>query len=58
VAELRAFLDMGGYAAYVWSSYALTLVVLGGIVAWSVLEHRKVRRDTLRRARVPRRGRS
>ena len=58
MAEFREFLDMGGYAAYVWSSYALTFLVLGGIVAWSIAEHRKVRRETLRRARAPRRRRS
>ena len=52
MSELRAFLDMGGYAAYVWSAYAITAVVLGGIVAWSALEHRRVRRETLRRART------
>lgn len=26
--SLRTFLHMGGYAVYVWSSYALALVVL------------------------------
>ncbi|MBV8342582.1 MAG: heme exporter protein CcmD [Gammaproteobacteria bacterium] len=25
---MRAFLDMGGYAAYVWPSYAVTLAVV------------------------------
>ena len=50
MSELRTFLAMGGYAAYVWSAYAVAAVVLGGIVAWSALEHRRVRRETLRRA--------
>jgi heme exporter protein D len=26
--DLQEFLKMGGYAAYVWSAYGLTLVVL------------------------------
>jgi heme exporter protein CcmD len=28
--NLRTFLDMSGYGAYVWSCYALTLAVLVG----------------------------
>lgn len=62
MSDLATFLHMGGYAAYVWSSYAMTFAVLGGIVLWSVLEHRRVRRETLRRARTaarrPRRERT
>jgi heme exporter protein D len=27
--------EMGGYAAYVWPAYAVTVVVLGGIAAQS-----------------------
>ena len=30
-----AFLDMGGYAAFVWPSYALTLAVMGLNVFWA-----------------------
>ena len=60
MAELAAFLDMGGYAAYVWPAYASSALVLGGIVVWSVREFREVRRQTLRRARTraPRRSRT
>jgi heme exporter protein D len=32
---MKAFLDMGGYAAYVWPAYAVTLVVLLLNVAWA-----------------------
>jgi heme exporter protein D len=32
---MRAFLDMGGYAAYVWPSYAVTLVVIVLNVLWA-----------------------
>jgi heme exporter protein D len=32
---MSAFLDMGGYAAYVWPAYAVTLIVLGLNVVWA-----------------------
>lgn len=28
-------LDMGAYGAYVWSSYAIGVAVLGGLAWWS-----------------------
>ena len=34
--DLASFLAMGGYAAYVWPAFALTLVVLGGLAVASV----------------------
>ena len=36
MAELTVFLAMGGYAAYVWPAFALTLLVLGGLLLGSV----------------------
>lgn len=30
--SLSEFLEMGGYAAYVWSAYGITAVVLGGLL--------------------------
>ncbi|MBO6559349.1 MAG: heme exporter protein CcmD [Nisaea sp.] len=33
---LRDFLEMGGYATYVWSSYAVVLVVLAGMLIASL----------------------
>ncbi len=33
--SLSAFLDMGGYAAFVWPSYALTLAIMGLNVFWA-----------------------
>ncbi|WP_420403644.1 heme exporter protein CcmD [Nisaea sp.] len=33
---LRDFLEMGGYAAYVWSSYAVVFVLLVGMLIASV----------------------
>lgn len=29
---VREFLDMGGYAVFVWPSYAITFLVMGGLV--------------------------
>ena len=43
--KLGEFLSMGGYGAYVWSCYGLTLAVLI-ILEWRArLRHRKVYRD-------------
>lgn len=33
--ELSDFFDMGGYAAYVWPSYALTLIVVVLNIVWA-----------------------
>ena len=32
---MRQFLAMGGYAAYVWPAYAVTLAVVGLNVVWA-----------------------
>lgn len=44
---MSEFLAMGGYAAYVWSAYGITLLVLA-INVWSA---RKRHLDALHRAR-------
>jgi len=41
------FLQMGGYAAYVWSAYGITLAVLC-LNVWSA---KRLRRQNLERAR-------
>ena len=47
------FLSMGGYAFYVWWSYAVVFVVLAlNLVAPSV-RHRRVRRALAREMRFP-----
>jgi heme exporter protein D len=33
---MSAYFEMGGYAAYVWPSYALAVVVLAGILTASL----------------------
>lgn len=43
---MSEFLDMGGYAAYVWPSYAISAVVLIGMLIAS-LRTTKARRQAL-----------
>ena len=45
------FLSMGGYALYVWGSYALTLMALGGEVLL-LLRRRRARRGETSAAEV------
>lgn len=40
--------DMGRYAAFVWPAYAATAVVLGGLIADSLLRARRWRREAER----------
>lgn len=40
--SLADFLDMGGYAFYVWSSYVFFAVVMGWNLVAPLLERRKV----------------
>ena len=42
---MSEFLDMGGYAFYVWGSYGAMLATL----AWNLVAPRAARRDVLRR---------
>ena len=44
MAGLHDFLAMGGYGAYVWPAYALTALILGGMLAASVRELRGCQR--------------
>ena len=45
---MSEFLNMGGYAAFVWSAYGVTLLVLGLMVLDSVMGLKR-RQDELRR---------
>ena len=38
------FFAMGGYAAYVWPSYAASVLILGALVVLSLGEHWRTRR--------------
>jgi heme exporter protein D len=37
-------MDLGPHAAFIWASYAATVAVLGGLVAWLVLDGRRQQR--------------
>jgi heme exporter protein D len=45
---MMQFLAMGGYAAFVWPSYGLSIIVLAGLTVWSLRAHRQAR-EALRR---------
>lgn len=40
--KLTEFLNMGGYAAFVWPAYAAAVVILGLMVIFSVRSLRKL----------------
>ena len=42
--DLGTFFAMGGYAAYVWPSYALTAITLAGMLGWTIRTLRARRR--------------
>jgi heme exporter protein D len=43
--DWRAFFGMGGYARFVWPAYGVAALVLAGLLAWSLGEYRRVKRD-------------
>ena len=47
------FLVMGGYAAFIWPAYLIATVILGGILAQTIITMRRRERlaDTLRQER-------
>ena len=47
---MSEFLYMGGYAAYVWTAYGLAAAVLIGMIAHSLLWHRRLLKDLRRRS--------
>lgn len=47
-----AFLDMGGYAAYVWPAYAVTLAVMVLNVVWARRLLKRSRKDALHRLAI------
>jgi heme exporter protein D len=49
---LQIFLEMGGYAFYVWTAYGVTALVLLGNILLPVLQRRQLLRQlTLRQKR-------
>jgi heme exporter protein D len=56
---MGTFLAMGGYGAYVWPAYGVTLVVLAGLAIASVAAERRARaRLSALEQRNPRRRRA
>ncbi|GMQ97082.1 MAG: hypothetical protein BMS9Abin15_0774 [Gammaproteobacteria bacterium] len=51
---LNDFLNMGGYAFYVWGSYGITLLVLAVNLVVPMINERKLLNDLARRARADR----
>lgn len=49
---MRAFLDMGGYAAYVWPSYAVTLAVMALNIFWARRLLKRSRKEALRKVAI------
>jgi len=45
---MSAFFDMGGYGAFVWPSYAASVIVLGLLIAFSVSGHARARAEIRR----------
>jgi heme exporter protein CcmD len=49
---VSAFLDMGGYAAYVWPAYAVTFAVVGLNVVWALRLLKRSRKEALHRLEI------
>jgi heme exporter protein CcmD len=49
MAELAEYLDMGGYARYVWSSYALVIAVIVLNIWWARRALKRARAEAVRR---------
>jgi heme exporter protein CcmD len=46
---MSEFLQMGGYARYVWSSYAITLTIVVLNIVWARRSFGRAREDARRR---------
>ena len=49
---MRAFFDMGGYAAFVWPAYAVTLAVVVLNIFWARRSLDRSRREARRRLQM------
>ncbi len=49
---MMAFLNMGGYAAYVWPAYAVTFAVMGLNILWARRLVHRSHRSALRRLEI------
>ena len=50
---MNDFFDMGGHGVFIWPAYLVTFIILGGILAQSVVTMRRRERlaDALRKRR-------
>jgi heme exporter protein D len=46
---MKEFLDMGGYAAFVWPAYAITFVVVAANIIWARRSLRQAQASARRR---------
>jgi len=53
---MAEFLEMGGYAFYVWTSYGLTALLMIGVVIWAALSDRRELSRIARKLRRERRS--
>lgn len=49
---MKAFLEMGGYAPFVWPAYALTLAVMGLNILWARQLLKRSRKEAERRLTI------
>jgi heme exporter protein CcmD len=54
---MRAFFDIGGYAAFVWPAYAVTLAVIGLNIVSARRALARAREDARRRLQMQREAR-
>jgi heme exporter protein D len=41
---MNGVLAMGGYAAFVWPAYAVSIVGLGGLIVWTLASYARAKR--------------
>jgi heme exporter protein D len=49
---VSAFFEMGGYAAYVWPAYAVTLAVMALNIVWARRLLKRSRKEALHRLTI------
>ena len=49
---MMAFLDMGGYAPFVWPAYAVTLAVIALNIVWALRLLKRSRKEALHRLAI------
>ncbi|MEX0605919.1 MAG: heme exporter protein CcmD [Marinobacter sp.] len=55
--SFQAFMVMDGHGPYVWACYAAFFLLLGGLVAWSFSQRRRLESDQRRQLKLEARNR-